>query len=323
MSDPGLVFAFVLDGKGGGTPLDMEAVRRREPHQGTLWVHLDYTDEQAQRWLEQDSGLDPLVAEALAAEDTRPRCAAFADGLLISLRGVNTNPGAEPEDMVAIRIFATGERVISTRRRRLLTASDLAEAITAGSGPRGAGEMLAMMADSLIERMEGVMEVREDRIDGLEERMLGGAGQEVRSELLGLRQEVIGLRRYLAPQREALNRMHMERPEWIGKHERQQIRETADRLTRYVEDLDSVKDRASVANEELASRMAEELNERMYLLSLIAGLFLPLGFLTGLLGINVGGIPLAENTWGFIAVVLFLVLVAALQLLWFKRRHWF
>ena len=58
-------------------------------------------------------------------------------------------------------------------------------------------------------------------------------------------------------------------------------------------------------------------------MSLVAGLFLPLGFLTGLLGINVGGIPLADNPWGFLGVVIFLGLLLAIQLVLFRRKHWF
>jgi zinc transporter len=58
-------------------------------------------------------------------------------------------------------------------------------------------------------------------------------------------------------------------------------------------------------------------------LSLVAGLFLPLGFLTGLLGINVGGIPLADNPLGFLEVVLFLIFLIVIQVIVFRRKKWF
>ena len=60
----------------------------------------------------------------------------------------------------------------------------------------------------------------------------------------------------------------------------------------------------------------------MYILSLIAGIFLPISFVTGLLGINVGGIPAAENPWGFLIVSLLLLTIVVLQVILFKRRHW-
>ena len=102
-----------------------------------------------------------------------------------------------------------------------------------------------------------------------------------------------------------------------------QLRESADTVTRHIEDLDSARDRASVAHEEFSSRMAEQMNSRMYVLSLIAGLFLPLGFLTGLLGVNVGGIPLAEDPGGFIEVVIFLVVLIVVQVVVFRYKKWF
>lgn len=322
-TENGLINAVLLDGKGGGKLLDWSGVRGWTADQGALWVHLDFTTEGAQQWLVKDSGFDPLVSEALIADETRPRCAPVADGLLISLRGVNSNPGADPEDMVSIRLFCTEQRVVSTRRRRLLTIQDLVEAFERGEGPRTTGELTAMLADRLIERMTGVITALDERIDELEEKIIEEAGQQTRGELLELRREVIMLRRYLAPQREAMNRLQMEKVAWLSEHDRLQVREAFDKITRYVEDLDSARDRAGVANEELTSRLAEQMNARMYVLSLIAGLFLPLGFLTGLLGINVGGIPLAESPWGFFEVVVFLLVLVLIQIVVFRRKKWF
>ncbi len=323
MPENGLINAVLLDGRGGGQLLDWPAVRAWRPEQGVLWIHLDFTDEGAQRWLREESGLEPLVADALTADETRPRCAAVADGLLLSLRGVNSNPGADPEDMVSIRLFATAERVVSTRRRRLLSIRDLVESLQRGEGPGNSGELAAMLADRLVERMSTVITDLDERIDELEEKLVEGAGQELRGDILELRREVIKLRRYLAPQREALHRLQGEKAAWLGEHERLMVREAFDKITRHVEDLDSARDRAGVAYEELSSRQAEQMNNRMYVLSLIAGLFLPLGFLTGLLGINVGGIPLADNPMGFFEVVIALSVLALLQVLVFRRKKWF
>ena len=99
--------------------------------------------------------------------------------------------------------------------------------------------------------------------------------------------------------------------------------EEADRVARYVEDLDAARERAAVTQEELDNRLAEQMNSRMYVLSLVAALFLPLGFLTGLLGINVGGIPLADDPMGFVEVVIILVVLVAIQVVIFMRKKWF
>jgi zinc transporter len=321
--ESGLINAFLLDGKGGGKAIDWDGIRQWSPEQGVLWIHLNFTVEESQQWLMKDSGLDSLVAQALIADETRPRSAPVADGLMISLRGVNSNPGADPEDMVSIRMFCTETRVISTRRRRLLTTRDLVESLQQGRGPRTTGELTAMLTNRLIDRMSEVINEMDERIDEVEEAILEGAVRESRSQVIELRREIIKLRRYLSPQREALAQLQNETAPWLSVKDRLMIREASDKVTRYVEELDSSRDRAGVANEELSSRLSEQMNSRMYVLSLVAGLFLPLGFLTGLLGINVGGIPLAENPWGFLEVVLFLLVVAFVQILLFWRKRWF
>ena len=87
--------------------------------------------------------------------------------------------------------------------------------------------------------------------------------------------------------------------------------------------MDETRDRAVLANEELANRIAEQMNERSYLFTVAAVIFLPLGFLTGLLGINVGGMPGVDSDLAFWIVVL-LCAIAALGLTWmFRRRGWF
>lgn len=319
----GLIKAFLLDGKGGGKSYNWTDIHQWEPEQGALWVHLDFTDPAAQQWLLHESALDEFVADALIADETRPRCEFIADGMMISLRGVNSNPGADPEDMVSIRIFTDGQRVISTRRRRLLTIRDISEALESGTGPDSIGELIAMFADRMVERMASVISELDDRIDELEEAVLSGAGREIQHNLLELRREILKLRRYLSPQREALSRLQHSKSSWLSDNDRMLIREANDKVIRYLEDLDSAKDRASVTHEAVSNRLAEEMNSRMYVLSLMAALFLPLGFLTGLLGINVGGIPLAEDPQGFFEIVVILIIVVTIQVVIFLRKKWF
>jgi zinc transporter len=319
----GLINAYLLDGKGSGKAIDWSEVRGWQQQQGALWVHLDFTDPGVQHWLFDESGLDRVVTEALIADETRPRCEVMGDSMLISLRGVNSNPGADAEDMVSIRLFADGQRIISTRRRRLLTISDIVEALNEGRGPDSVGALIANLAHRLIERMSQVITGLDDRIDELEEEVLKGAGRELQHDLLDLRREILKLRRYLSPQRDALAVLQASKCEWLSNDDRIQIREANNKVIRYLEDLDSAKDRASVAHEAISNHLAEEMNSRMYVLSMVAALFLPLGFLTGLLGINVGGIPLAEDPHGFFEIVIILVVLVAIQVFIFMRKKWF
>ena len=323
MSTNGLVIAYLLDGKGGGREIGWQEIARWSAEQGVLWVHLDINDPGARAWILEQSGLDEIEAEALLAEETRPRGTVFENGLLVILRGVNLNPGADPEDMVSIRLWIEKHRVISLRRRRLLSVDDLRSSIGRGIGPTSAGDFLADMADRLVARAADVVDGIDESVDELQEQVVSGETRALRAALADLRREAIALRRYLAPQREVMNRLSANRNPWLGDAERLRLREEADRVTRYVEDLDAARERAGVTQEELANRLSEQMNNRMYVLSLIAGIFLPISFVTGLLGINVGGIPAADSPSGFVLVTLLLIVIVAIQVVLFKRKDWF
>ncbi len=318
----GLITAWLLDGEGGAKALTWPEIEALTPEHGMHWVHLDYTHPQSAEWLTERSGLDPLVSEALLAAETRPRAASMAGGLLINLRGVNRNPGADPEDMVSIRLWCDGKRLVSTRRRRLATVAMLDEQLRAAEGPVDLADLLARLADGMVTRLGLVLDEQGEELAELEEQLLEGDAQQLRAPLMNLRRVAIQLRRYLAPQREALLRLSAERVVWFDEPTRASLRETLDTLTRHIEELDAIRDRATVAYEELGNRLAEQLNQRMYLLSIITGVFLPLGFLTGLLGINVGGIPGADSSWGFASVVVLIALLVGGQLYYFRHKGW-
>jgi zinc transporter len=318
----GLVFAYVLDGHGGGREVGWSELRGWRPGSGFLWAHVDYSAAAVQQWLEEESGIDPLIAEALTAEETRPRSFAAHDGLLVILRGVNEHPGADPEDMVALRVWVESGRAVSMRRRRVMAVRDVEESIASSSGPTGPADLIVQLADRLVLRMGAVLSELDETVDTVEETLLESQPAELRGELAQARRQSISLRRYLAPQRDALSRLQTERVSWMGEMDRAHLREITDRTTRYVEDLDSARDRAAVAHEELNARVAEQMNRRMYALSIIAGIFLPLSFLTGLLGINVGGIPGTDSPIAFSVVCALLVGVAGLQFWLFRSLRW-
>jgi len=318
----GLVAAYRFDGKGGGKALSWDEVYSWRQDNGFLWVHLDFSQPLAQQWLNERSGLDDVVAEALQADDTRPRSSVMKNGLLVMLRGVNMNQGADPEDMVAIRIWVEDCRVITTRKRRLLSIDDVRQSIAENEGPVTPGGLLVMLSDRLVARISGVIDDIDETVDRLENDVVESENPSLRHELAVLRTQVIALRRYLAPQREAMLRLSQDKVQWLSDTDRVRLREVSDRVIRYVEDLDAVRERAAVVQEELANRISVQMNNRMYMLSMVAAVFLPLGFLTGLLGINVGGIPGAESPFGFEVVIGLLIVIVALQMWIFKRQRW-
>ena len=320
----GLIGAYILDGKGGGRELDWPTLEQGVAADDRLWVHLDRNGEKSEDWLRMKSGLGQLQADALLADETRPRVAFMHEGILMTLRGVNLNPGADPEDMVSLRIWVDEKKIITVRLRRLMAVNDVRERIAIGKGPVSISDTLRLLAVGLIQRMNPVIDDMNDDIDGLENDMVEnpGATADIRHRHKDLRRQAITLRRYLAPQREAVARVHSEGVTWMPTDHRLAFRECADQVARIVEDLDAMRERAAVIQDELTNRAAEHMNRNMYTLSVVAALMLPLGVITGMLGMNVGGLPLAENKDGFVMVMGFLSCVVALQVWIFKRLKW-
>lgn len=315
----GLVFAFLIAADGAARRCDWDDVKQWRPGgDTTLWVHLDGFDEHSRHWLIQESGLSDIVSDALLAAETRPRATEIGDGVLVILRGVNPNPRANPEDMVALRLWLERDRVVTVRRRRLRAVEDVRDALDAGKGPHTADRLLVALADRLVDRTQPVIAELEDEVDALEDALVDTSSAELRRTLGTLRRQTVTLRRHIAPQRDALAQLQMRASALLSDASRLRLREVADAVTRYVEDLDATRDRAAVLHEELAGRLSEHMNRTMYVLSLVTGVFLPLGLITGLFGINVGGMPGIENPMAFTVVTAVLVGLAVLQVLLFR-----
>jgi zinc transporter len=294
----GLLHGVVLDGNGGCREIDRGGVREWSSTVGPLWAHLDGTDEAAQAWLS-EAGLDLAVRQALLSEMTRPRYVSEDEGLLLTLRGVNLNPGADPEDMVSIRIWVDAHRVITVQRKQVMTVGALHASLLDSRGPRSVSELVARLVRGLNERMAPVLDDIGDGLDDLEHAVAESPTTVDRNRLTSRRQQIIALRRFLAPQRGAMTELCEDASEVLTEGDRVSFRESANRIQRYVEDLDAARERAMVIQDELSSQMAEQLNARMYVLTVIAAIVLPLSLVAGMLGMNVAGMPGAESPWAF------------------------
>lgn len=315
---PGIV-ALRLDGTGGATPLDPpEAARPDVP----AWVHIDFADAQAADWAWEHSGLDPVVAGPMLDMESRPRALQHGKGILLTLRGVNMNPGARLEDMISIRIWLEPGRVITAARRRLRSVTELRQAIDEGSGPESPTLLVLELIDRLNRYIAEATEQIEQNIDAAEEEVQRGGGAARNSAFTRLRRQTAQVRRYLMPQREALDRLTRFAETPFSPAEMIEVREQLNRLTLSLEDLDLVRERAVVAQEELLNLLAHEQNARMLLLSIVAAIFLPLSFLTGLFGMNVAGLPGLHWAKSFLLICLLMLAVAAVILALFHRKKW-
>lgn len=290
------------------------------PEHAYQWLQFDLNSPHTSTMIHALEGADELFADALLRGETRPRMSISNDDMLLILRGVNLAEGAEPEDMVSIRLLITKNRIISCQRRNVLSIDDVIEQVEAGNPPKSTGHFLVFLCEQLVFRMSDVMEDIEDRSAEIEELVLDDEEQDYRNEIHNLRRQIIQLKRFLAPERDALLKIQLEKTSWINVKQQLRFREITDQLIRYLEMLDASRDMGTVSQETLYNRQNEQMNKRMYVLTIVAAFFLPLGFFTGLLGVNLAGIPKAENPFAFTVFIVVLLLLVGFQFWLFKKR---
>lgn len=318
--DDGLICAYRIERDGQAQALSPAELSDPVSDGTWVWIHFDVGGSSTREWLEECSGLDVHAVEALLAEETRPRASTSAQGSLVILRGVNLHPQSDPTDMISVRLWIEPNRIISTRIRRLLSVTALRERCDKNDAPGSVGEFVVDLNNGLIERMSGVINSLEEEIDELEQIAGLEAPTAVRPQLLAARQKIIPLRRFLSPQRDAISQLMASKAEWLADWQRGQLRECADRLTRYVEELDAMREKGAVIQDTVATLLSETMNRNMLILSVVAAIFLPLGLLTGLLGINVDGMPGSEKApWAFWIVVALLVAITVFEIWLFRR----
>jgi len=247
----------------------------------------------------------------------------MGEGALMILRGVNLNENAQPEDMVSIRLWIDSHRIISVRRRKLKAVADIEQKLAEGKGPKNAGDFITMLSSRLFERMEPIFSELDERLDDIEEQVIEHPDVTERQSIVTIRKRAIIFRRYIAPQRDVIAYLRTAEFPWLDQGHRRRLQESLDRVIRYLEDLDAIRERAQIVKDELANALSDKLNKNLYMLSVVAAIFLPLGFLTGLLGINVAGIPGADNPQAFLIFLGILTAIVLAQLAIFKKLKWF
>ncbi|MBK8210642.1 MAG: zinc transporter ZntB [Rhodospirillales bacterium] len=321
--EPGLRFACLLDGRGGCAEMDWKGVAAWRPEQGFLWIHLERDVPDAMRWITEASGVEPLVAQALLDDESRPTIESFDAALLLVLRGVNLAEKDEVE-LVPIHIWIDQHRAITLRDKdhALSALRDIRIALQCGRGPRKPGGLLVQICEKIVRDTGPSVEEMDDEVEHLEDLLAGTASKELRRDLAELRRRAVHLRRFLGPQREALIRLQTEDTLLLDKSDRMRLRCVIDSVIRYLEDMDALRDRTTILHEELAAQISEKIALTSNRLTAVAALLLPPSLVAGMLGANIGGIPGQQSPiafWEMSLVMLALMLVQGVVL---RRIGW-
>lgn len=297
--------------------------REAVDHQAELvWIHLTESDTEAQAWLIGEAGLPDYIVESLTAAETRPRCDQIGDGAYLNLRGRSDAAMPMSDPLASVRIWATAGRVISVTRRPL-TALPLVEAELNKGLIHDPGDLIAEFAAAITTELDPEVAELGDALDDCEADLDADRIFELRRKVTQIRVAAIGYRRFLSPQRAAIEKLGALPVPWLHDDDRLHLSAAADRAARMAEELESIRERAALTHEALTDLRAEQIDSRALIISIVAMVFLPLTFLTGLLGMNVEGIPYAKEPWAFWGVVGVSAAIAVVITGYFIRRHWF
>lgn len=292
------------------------------PASGFAWVHLDAIDAPEQAWLRDEAKLDEIVVETLTATESRPRCDVFDHGAFLNLRGLTEAETSASDPLASIRIWARKGLVISTSRKTLTAMAEVRKRLEAGE-IGDPGDLIVAFADEITAELDPEVAELGDSLDECELGLDSSRVFEERKKVNAVRSRSIGYRRFLFPQRDALQKLAALKASWLQDEDRIHLTAAADRAARMAEELEAIRERASLTHDALTDLRAEQIDNRALLISVIAMVFLPLTFVTGLYGMNVKGIWLADKPWAFDAIMIFCVAVALAVAAWFVRQHWF
>jgi zinc transporter len=287
-----------------------------------LWIHLDAETEEGRTWLSGQADVPEAVQRALLARETRPRIEGFGNGTLVNLRGLAEDEDDEADALVSIRLWAERGRVITASYRALRALPLVRKRMEAGR-LRDPGDLIAFLASAITDALDPEVATLGDTLDTCEDDLDVRQSFAQRRVIASARARAIEYRRFVVPQRQALERLTALEEDWLEPDDRVHLREAADRVARMAEELEAVRERAALLHEQLTDLRAEQIDGRSLTLSVVALIFLPLTFLTGLLGMNVEGIPYAHEPWAFAAVVGICAAIAVGVAGYFTLAHWF
>ena len=280
---------------------------------------LDGRGEADRAWIESDGGLDEAVKKIVSNPPRHNRRIHLGSSIVLSL--VRTEDATD-DDLIGLNMLIEANRVVTVCYGTGSVVEDALARHVEHDGPGDVSRLLPVIATALVRPLESEITRLADIIAALEDKAMEESDDGLDDSVVLVGQQVLGLRRYLAPMRDELSFLAFNPDELPGIAESKYLRRTAEYLGRLVGTLDSSHQRVTLILNQLRNRDEGRLARSMHKLTMVATVFLPLTFITGLLGINVAGIPDAHDPLAFWLVCVFLLAVAMLAVMLIRWRKW-
>jgi magnesium transporter len=301
------------------------AARLKVCHEDGFWLDIQGPGEADFALLEKVFGFHHLTIEDIQHQDQRPKLEEYKGyTFIVIFTGTLT-----PDDDVKFQehhMFLSKDYLVTVRDDPTEIVTMLAARIrknpelTKGNP----GFLTYLVIDQLVDSLFPLLETLDDRIDNLEDQILGNATPELLAEIYKLKHQVIELRKFIGAQRDLFQRLITHSIDIHGDELTLYWRDVHDHLIRQYETVDSLRDLLTGALDVYLSTVSNRLNNTMKALTVIASIFLPISFLTGFYGMNFLFLTgtLETPTQAFFIGIGTMILSVAVQLYFFRRRGW-
>lgn len=310
-----------FDGRGGVRKLEeAEEADFVTPAKGFALISGNSRAPEFKVWLKRQLG--DFNAELITVPSTRSRCTVFEDKALVVLRVAR--PGAEPEDVgrQLLSLWIEKGRVIIASELNIIELLGIAAWQQTHHAPVSPADLVARLALRAADRIEPLIERMGDSLDGIEESLIANRNHGSRTRLAQLRRTLINMRRLIWPQRDALTTLEIEDLSFFTARDRVRLREAAARTARLGDEMQTLSERAVLVHEQLLDTRAEQMNQTMLLLAAATVVLMPLTVISGILGMNVEGIPFHDSPYAFWIVTGFLCVLGVAIFLFMRKKKW-
>lgn len=311
--------AQIIDADGAAEALAAPASSSRQEF---FWLHFSLANSASESWLHGNLSLPETFYHSLRSEVGATRLEQDADSLVAVIYDVLFDFSFDASNISTTSLCIQPRMLVSARLRPLRSVDHLRAAVRGGENFRSPVELLAHLLRDQAGVLVDILRQATARVDQIEDRLLANRISSNRAEIGSLRRVLVRLQRLLAPEPAALFRLLNRPPDWISKDDVQELRQAAEEFSAAVSDSTVLLERVKLIQEELVALVNEQTSRTLYVLTVVTVLALPINMVAGLFGMNVGGVPFAEQGYGFFVVAGILALLTALLAYFaFKRRE--
>lgn len=268
-----------------------------------LWLHFNLVNTQSLRWLQRHAQMPEMFYAALNEGLASTRLERADDALVAVLNDVTFEFDFESTHIATLWICLNERLVVTARTQPLRSIDILRAAVREGDSPISTAELLEHLMRTQADVLVKVVRETTTRVDNIEDAILARRYHHPRAHLGRLRRLLVRLQRLLAPEPAALFRLLQQPPHWMSENDRQGLAAASEEFSLMLRDMQTLQDRIKLLQEEVAAAVNEDNNRSLFVLTVVTVLALPINILAGLFGMNVDGVPLAEDPHGFWVVV--------------------